>query len=89
MNKTYNIFITFIENDPTDNNLFQITVPSTVSKFDINRIIRTEHTILDEDPEQTIYGSGGRNPETLLDFICQKYNWSYKPLQKDLSISLL
>lgn len=48
--------------------------------------LKTEHDHLCLVDETDIYGEEGRTPETLLEHVCKKYNWKWKPFQFDIGM---
>lgn len=73
------------ENDTLKCNLF---VPKYITKNDLIKIFIEEHNYLCLDDEEDIYGTKGRTPSTLLDYICEKYNWQWDIINFDIDISV-
>lgn len=88
---TLNLRINFFYDDGDDMKSFKLTVPDNVSSIEITDILRKEHEYLceieDEEDEEDIYGTMGRNPETLLDYVCEKYGWSWREFEFDIDVN--
>ena len=86
--KTINLRINFFWDDGDDMQEFALTIPSNVCEIEVVDILEKEHDYLCTEDEEDIYGVQGRNPETLLDYVCEKYGWSYKTFEFDIDINL-
>lgn len=53
----------------------------------INLFIKEHYYLCSDDKEDT-YGVKGRTPSTLLDYICEKYNWQWDIINFDIDISV-
>lgn len=84
--KTLNIRITFFWDDD-DIRKFKLTVPSNVSEIEVADTLKKEHEYLDMEDKEDIYGLNGRNPVTLLDYICEKYGWSWSDFEFDIDLT--
>lgn len=84
--KTLNIRITFFWDDD-DIRKFKLTVPSNVSEIEVADTLKKEHEYLDMEDEEDIYGLNGRDPVTLLDYICEKYGWSWSDFEFDIDLT--
>lgn len=80
--------ITFLWDDENDERLFTIIVPPNLTVDEVIDIIEDEHNYLCFEDDTDRYGNDGRNPETLLQHICEKYNWEYTPFICDIEIKL-
>jgi len=89
----YTIELTFgFHDNYEDSVLANITVPSNLSKDDVMRILQETHASLDRDYsdafEESIYGTQGREPEVLLEYVCQKYGWNWELEEPDIELCL-
>lgn len=66
---------------------YKLTVPSDVSEIEIADVLKREHEYLDTADEDDIYGVQGRSPETLLDYVCKKYGWSWGDFTFDIDLN--
>lgn len=67
---------------------FKLTVPNNVSNIEVADVLREEHEYLCTSDDEDIYGTIGRTPETLLNYICNKYNgWSWREFQYDIDMN--
>lgn len=84
--KILNLRLTFGCDVVNDTKEFTLIVPKDVSKSQIMNALKTEHDHLCLVDETDIYGEEGRTPETLLEHVCKKYNWKWKPFQFDIGM---
>jgi hypothetical protein len=85
---TYTIRINFVWDDGDDTRQFKLFVPSNVTEPEITDILSKEHEYLCKDDEEDFYGTQGRCPETLLNYVCEKYNWQWQWQELELDIDL-
>lgn len=86
--RTLNLRINFFWDDGDDMEAFELTVPSNVSNAEILDTLKKEHEYLCEEDEEDVYGKTGRTPETLLNYICNKYyGWSWRDFQYDIDVN--
>ena len=85
--KTLNLRINFFWDDGDDIWEFKLTVPSNVSEIEVTDILKKEHEYLDMEDEEDIYGINGRDPITLLDYICEKYGWSWSDFEFNIDLN--
>lgn len=85
MMKSLNIRINSTWDDEEDLWECKLTVPENVTT-DIEETIIKEHNFLCD--EENIYGNNGRNPVTLMDYICNKYGWDWNYLEYDIDLNL-
>lgn len=86
--RKYNVRLNFFWDDEDDVLEVIINTPNNVSVDDVNEALLNSHTYLDEEDESDIYGKSGRNPETLLDYVCEKYGWNWQKIEVDFDIDL-
>lgn len=67
---------------------FKVTVPSNVSETEVVDILRKEHKYLCTEDKEDIYEIQGKDPSTLLDYVCEKYDWSWRKFEYDIDITL-
>ena len=79
--------INFFWDDGDDIWEFRIIVPENVSEIEVAETLKKEHEYLDMEDEEDIYGVNGRNPVTLLDYICEKYGWSWSDFEFDIDLN--
>lgn len=84
--KTYTLKLNFLWDEEIDTEVFKLTVPDNITEKDIYITLQTEHNYLDKKDEEDLYGYLGRNPETLLDYICEKFDWDWEPFEFDMDI---
>lgn len=81
--------INFFWDDGDDMKEFNLTVPNNVSNDEIADILEKENKYLCTEDDADIYGIYGRTPETLLNYICDKfYGWSWDDIEFDVDINL-
>lgn len=86
--RTLNLRINFFWDDGDDIKEFKLTVPDNVSDSEIMETLKKEHEYLCHEDEENIYGTDGRNPETLLNYVCDKYyGWSWCDFQYDIDVN--
>lgn len=86
--RTLNLRINFFWDDGDDMEIFELTVPSNVSNAEILDALKKEHEYLCKEDEEDVYGKTGRTPETLLNYICDKYyGWSWRDFQYDIDVN--
>ena len=87
--KTLTIKLTFLLDDEDDLREYHLTVPNALTNVEIIDILKREHEILSLDDELSdIYGYQGRNPDTLLEYVCKKYHWNYESVNFDFGLTL-
>lgn len=84
--KKYNLRIDFFWDDGDDMWEFKIEVPENVTVEEIENILFETHTYLDMEDEIDLYGTNGRTPVTLLDYICKKYGWKWEDFEFDIDL---
>lgn len=88
--KTIHIRINFFEEGLDQNNQeADLFVPDNIDEKEVFDILQKTHHYLDFEDSEDIYGYQGRNPETLLDYVCEKQNWSWQKFNFDLDFELL
>ena len=85
----YVLKINFVWDDGVDESeKIELWVPANTTVYEIISIIKKEHNFLCCDDEEDLYGCVGRNYETLLDYVCEKYNWKWNKIKVDMEIEL-
>lgn len=85
--RTLNIRINFFWDDEDDICNFKLTVPNNVNEIEIVDLIEREHEYLCREDTEDIYGIQGRNPETLINYVCEKYNWEWNKFDFDIDLT--
>ena len=86
--RTLNLRINFFWDDGDDIKEVKLTVPDNVSDNEIMETLKKEHEYLCYEDEENIYGTSGRNPNTLLNYVCDKYyGWSYFDFMYDIDVN--
>ena len=85
--KKINLRINFFWDDGDDIWEFILTVPNNVTELEVSEILSKEHDYLDTEDDEDFYGIHGRNPVTLLDYICEKYGWSWEDFYFNIDLN--
>lgn len=85
--KTLKLIINFPWHGEDDMWKFKLMVPSSVTETNVADILKKEHEYLSIDGKGP-YGIYGRNPVTLLDYVCKKYDWSWSDFEFDVDLTL-
>ena len=86
--KKYKVRINFVwdyeyQNDTGE---FIIVVPNDVTVEEIEKILSDSHNYLCDEDEDGWYDEAGREPETLLNYVCEKYGWKCEELEFDIDM---
>lgn len=84
--KKLNLRINFFWDDGDDICEFVLTVPDNVTELEVSEILSKEHHHLCFEDDEDLYGIQGREPETLLDYTCEKYGWSWTDFKFDIDV---
>ena len=84
--KTLNLRTNFFWDNGDDILEFKLTVPSNISEIEVADILKKEHEYLDMEDNEDIYEINGRSPVTLLDYVCEKYGWSWSDFEFDIDL---
>ena len=79
--------INFFWDDGDDIQEFALTVPDNVNVEEIEEVLFKTHNYLDREDETDLYGTTGRNPETLLDYVCENHEWSWEEFSFDVDLN--
>ena len=82
------IRLNFFWDDGDDLQQFVVSIPESISNDEIADIIKKEHDYLDAIDKTELYGGNGRNPETLMNYLCEKYAWDRKDIVFDIDMNL-
>lgn len=86
------IQLSFLWDEGPDTVRFRLTVPDTLSTEDVEKKLKGTHDYLceeEDENEETYYGANGRNPESLLQYICEENEgWSFSELSYDIDLEL-
>ena len=85
----YNIKITFEWDEGDDAWEGVLYIPNHTRLDMAAEIIKRTHSYLCTEDEEDIYGIQGRSPATLLDYVCEKYGWTWKPFVFDIDLYML
>lgn len=67
-----------------DRGEFVIKVPENVSQEEVAKEISECHRYLDFEDDTDMYGKNGRDPYTLLDYVCEKNGWEKESMEYDI-----
>ena len=67
-----------------DRGEFVIKVPENVSQEEVAKEISECHHYLDFEDDTDMYGKNGRDPYTLLDYVCEKNGWEKESMEYDI-----
>lgn len=85
--KKLNLRINFFWDDEDDIWEFTLTVPDDINVISVEEVLLKAHQYLDTEDETDLYGTNGRSPVTLLDYVCQKYGWSWGEFSFDIDLN--
>ena len=85
--KKFNLRINFFWDDGDDMWEFRLTVPDNISIEQIKETLIKTHDYLDMEDEMDLYGTTGRHPETLLDYMCKKQGWNWEKFDFDIDLN--
>lgn len=85
---TYSVKLNFFWDDDCDQKEFNITVPDEISLDDVQTILSAAHAFLDYEDADDYYGVNGRNPESLVDYVCNENGWEYEINEPDLEMDM-
>lgn len=87
--KNLNIKIDFEYEDGSETTgEFVLTVPYDATELDVVDILEHEHKYLSKEDEEDFYALHGKVPETLLDYVCEKYGWYWRRFGFDIEMKL-
>ena len=86
--RTLNVRVNFFWDDGDDMEAFMLIVPDNIDDNDVFNILQKEHKYLSEEDEDDLYGIRGRNPHTLIEYICQKYGWKSNDFSFDIDVNM-
>lgn len=93
--KKLNLRINFFLDDEDDIWEFTLTVPDDINVIRVEEILLKAHRYLkaaergrrNAEDETDLYGTNGRNPVTLLDYVCREYGWSWEDYSFDIDLN--
>ena len=85
--KKYNLRINFFWDDGDDMQEFSIFVSNKTTIEEIKQALFDYHRYLDTEDETETYGRNGRNPETLLRYVCEENGWQWEWFQFDIDLN--
>ena len=77
-----------LRNGSNDTRKFVITATDDMDNAKVAVILKKEHEYLNGKDPEGIYEIQGKTPETLLDYVCQKYGWTWEPFEFDIDLEL-
>lgn len=83
--KMYNVRINFFWDEGDDMQEFKVFVPGNTSVCELQDKIINAHNYLSHNNE--LYGTSGRNPETLLEFVCEQNGWKCEVMAFDIDLN--
>ena len=87
MNKC-NVRLNFFWDDGDDMDMFTVTFHEDKTEEDVKEAILEAHDYLDNNDSTDYYGINGRNPASLLSYVCQKHGWRYSQLQFGVDLNI-
>lgn len=79
--------LNFQWDDGPESRTIVLTVPKDVTDENIIAVIKDCHRVLCEDEDDMdIYGTEGRSPETLINYVCEVHGWSWKDINFALDL---
>ena len=88
--RTLNVKLSYSWDDGDDTREYHLSVPETLTDDEIMEILGKEHDALSMDDELSdIYGYEGRNPDTLMKYVCEKYHWEFGLIDYALDLVLV
>ena len=85
--KKLNLRINFFWDDEDDIWEFTLTVPDEINVIRVEEILLKAHQYLNAEDETDLYGTNGRSPVTLLDYVCREYGWSWEDYSFDIDLN--
>lgn len=85
--KKLNLRINFFWDDGDDMWEFILKVPNNVTVDEVKENLTKTHEYLDMGDDTDLYGTSGRNPVTLLDYMCEKHGWSWEDFSFDIDMN--
>lgn len=86
--KKLTLRINFFWDDGEDMQEFTLKVPSNVTIDQVKDTLIKTHDHLDMNDDTNSYNTSGRNPVTLLDYVCRKHGWEWESLSFDIDLNL-
>lgn len=86
--KRHQCKITFRWDDGDETKIVNIYTPRETNDDDIKKALRETHDYLCLQDETDIYGTAGRTPETLVDYLCEQKGWSWTEHQESNIIEI-
>lgn len=71
--------LTFTWDDGNETKIINVYTPREVSTEEVRKTLEETHEFLCHEDKDDNYGHGGRTPETLVDYMCEKKGWAYQP----------
>lgn len=81
--KNYIMELTFQWDEENDTKQVVIETPDDVSVDVVTDALNKGHEYLCFEDEEDRYGNDGREPETLVGYVCRKYGWKWRRLGFD------
>lgn len=85
--KRFSMRINYFWDDEDDMWEFVIVVPNNVTIEEIKETLIKTHDFLDMEYETNLYGTTGRSPVTLLDYVCEEYGWEWEDFSFDIDMN--
>lgn len=77
-----------LRNGSNDTQKFVVMAADDMDNAKVAVILKKEHEYLNGKDSEGIYEIQGKTPETLLDYVCEKYGWTWKPFEFDIDLEL-
>ncbi len=85
--KKLNVCLSFYDEEGVQIQPCRITVPKNITKEDVEKaLVETKQWLEGSEEGADLIGTKGRTPETLLDCVCEKKNWSWEDFPFDLDM---
>ena len=85
--KRITVKLNFLWDTEMDTKEVYITVPKDVTPETVIEKLEEKHNYLCFEDETDIYGTEGRNAQTLLEHTCSENNWSWEEISFDLDLN--
>lgn len=84
--KKYNLKINFFWDNKIDMREFSIYVPNKTTIEEVSEALKKIHKYLDTEDKTGTYKNNGRNPETLITYVCEEYGWRWEKMKFDIDL---
>lgn len=85
--KKYNLRINFFWDNEDDIREFSVFVPNKTTIQEVSEALIDIHRYLDTKDKTETYGRNGRNPETLITYVCEECGWRWERHEFDIDLN--